>query len=239
MKIYIAEDEPLAAAKLKVFLEKIGEGGDISHFDNGVSALAAITDGFPDLLFLDIQMPGLTGMQLLERLSAVCPQDSMPAVIITSAYDQYAIDSFAFDVTDYLLKPYTIERLRLAVEKAKKRIRLSEISKQQAASTITIRHDGITETLMTADIISIESVKDYVRITVRDGRHLTFLATMNSILAQLPTERFARVHRSYIINCDMVKAIGTQSVTMTDGTEIAIGKTYRDIINQLDHSIRN
>ena len=120
MKIYIAEDEPLASAKLKLFLEKLNEQGDISIFDNGISALAAIDRERPDLLFLDIQMPGMTGIDIMQRISGI-------PVIVTSAYDNYAIDSFSFNATDYLLKPYTLERLKMAVEKAKKVIRLNQL----------------------------------------------------------------------------------------------------------------
>ena len=132
MKIYIAEDEPLAAAKLKLFLEKLGEGGDISVWTDGVSALAAIERERPDLLFLDIQMPGLTGMQILPRLHEL-------PVIVTSAYDQYAIDSFSLNVTDYLLKPNTLERLKMAVEKGKKVIRLQQLERSSQARQITLR----------------------------------------------------------------------------------------------------
>lgn len=236
MKIFIAEDEPLAAAKLKVFLEKLGEGGDISLFDNGITAMAALTKEIPDLMFLDIQMPGLTGMQILERLSsnnAATTQGGRPYIVITSAYDQYAIDSFAYDVTDYLLKPYSLDRLRVAVDKARNRIRLQQLDSQINATTLSVRCDGRTEILSTNDIISLESLKDYVRITTRNGRHLMVLATMGSLMEQLPADDFARIHRSYIINVNEITAIGAQSVAMSDGSEIAIGKTYKENISQL------
>ncbi|MBQ0056681.1 MAG: response regulator transcription factor [Bacteroidales bacterium] len=227
MKIYIAEDEPLAAAKLKVFLEKLGEGTDVSHFDNGITALAAIRRELPDVLFLDIQMPGLTGMQILESMRESGITGNQPCVIITSAYDSYAIDSFSFDVTDYLLKPYTLDRLRTAIEKAKNILRLRALDKKIHATTITVRCDGRTEILPTAEILCLESLKDYVRIKMAGGRHLLTLATMASLLEQLPNDDFARVHRSYIVNVNAIKSIGQQTLILTDGTEIAVGKTYR------------
>ncbi|MCR5394992.1 MAG: LytTR family DNA-binding domain-containing protein [Bacteroidales bacterium] len=220
MKIYIAEDEPLAAAKLKLFLEKLNEQGDISIFDNGISALAAIDRERPDLLFLDIQMPGMTGMEIMQRISGI-------PVIVTSAYDNYAIDSFSFNATDYLLKPYTLERLKVAVEKARKAIRLNQLEKESMGAQLTIRCDGKNEVLNEHDILWLESLKDYVRIVTSDGKHHLTLGALSSFEQQLDTETFARVHRSFIINLSKVKSSGAQMVTMSDGTEIPIGRKYK------------
>ena len=226
MKIYIAEDEPLASAKLKLFIEKLEENPEISIFDNGISALAAIDRERPDLLFLDIQMPGLTGMQVLERGVNV-------PVIITSAYDQYAIDSFSFNVTDYLLKPYTLERLKMALDKAHKAIRLQELDAVSAPRQISIRVDGATEIVQIDNILYLESDKDYVRFVTTDKqRRLLTKGSMNSFEEQLPKEKFSRVHRSYIVNDSQVESWALQTLTMTDGTEIPIGKTYRKQINK-------
>lgn len=220
MKIYIAEDEPLASAKLKLFLEKLNEQGDISIFDNGISALAAIDRERPDLLFLDIQMPGMTGIDIMQRISGI-------PVIVTSAYDNYAIDSFSFNATDYLLKPYTLERLKMAVEKAKKVIRLNQLEQENLGSQLTIRCDGKTEVLNENDILWIESLKDYVRIVTSDGKHHLTLGALSAFEQQLNPDTFARVHRSFIINLSKVKSSGAQMVTMSDGTEIPIGRKYK------------
>lgn len=226
MKIYIAEDEPLAAAKLKLFIEKLESNVEISTFDNGISALAAIDREKPDLLFLDIQMPGLTGMQVLEKGVNV-------PVIITSAYDQYAIDSFSFNVTDYLLKPYTLERLKMALDKAHKAIRLQALDQESAPKQISIRVDGANEIIQIDNIRYLESDKDYVRFVTTDSkRRLLTKASMNSFEEQLPKDKFSRVHRSYIVNNAHVESWALQSLTMNDGTEIPIGKTYRKLINK-------
>jgi len=224
MKIYIAEDEPLAAAKLKLFIEKLGEGPDITHFDNGVSALAAIQREAPDVLFLDIQMPGMTGMEVLE-----CLGNQKSQVIITSAYDQYALPAFGFHVTDYLLKPYTIERLGEALKKAKETIRLKQLDQQVNATTLSIRCDGRDEVVHTADIIALESLKDYVRISLNNHQHRLVLAPLSSFESQLPDE-FVRIHRSFIINKQAIVAIDGNEVTMCDGSKYSVGKTYRNIL---------
>lgn len=227
MKIYIAEDEPLAAAKLKLFLEKLGEGGDISVWADGVSALAAIERERPDLLFLDIQMPGLTGMEILPRLNEL-------PVIVTSAYDQYAIDSFSLNVTDYLLKPYTLERLKMAVEKGKKVIRLQQLEQSSLAHQISLRSDGKNEVLRQEEILYLEAVKDYVRVVTADGQKRLVLETLGSVEKLLANDIFQRVHRSFVVNRQRIADTSAHTLTLTDGTEIPVGRKYRDTIRTKD-----
>jgi len=223
MKIYIAEDEPLAAAKLKLFLEKLGEGTDVTLFDNGVSALASISKEEPDLLFLDIQMPGMTGMEVLQRIQGI-------PVIITSAYDQYAIESYSLNVTDYLLKPYTLERLKSAVEKGKKAIRLNQLEEQENRKTISIRADGSTEIISVSDILYMEALKDYVKVVLADNRYRLTLGSMNGFEEQLSDASFVRVHRSYLVNTKKIVAQSAGNVTMPDGKEIPIGRKYKQTL---------
>lgn len=228
MKIYIAEDEPLAAAKLKFFLEKLGEGGDVSLFDNGVSLLAAIGKDKPDLLFLDIQMPGMTGMQVLERISGI-------QVIVSSAFDRYALESFRFQVADYLLKPYTLERLQLALGKARENIRLKQLDQQINAARLTVRVDGRSEIILQSDILYIEAMKDYVRIFCLEGtrsvQRLT-METLGGIGEMLDDRYFIRVHRSYIVNLRQVTGFDSQQLELTTGTKVPVGKTYRNTIRE-------
>lgn len=234
MRIYIAEDEPLAAQKLRLFLDKLGEADDVQLFDNGVSLLAALLQDSPDLLFLDIQMPGLTGMQVLERLDAT----HAPLVIITSAYEQYALPSFSYNVSDYLLKPYTLARLKQAVDKAREQLRLRRLDQQeqqrlQAAPSVQLRIDGQTRNILLDDILCFEAIKDYVRLTTSDGHRHMVLSTLSSMETLLPAEFFVRTHRSYIININKVSAFSPQQVTLCDGQSIPVGRTYKDVIDRL------
>lgn len=220
MKIYLAEDEPLATAKLKLFLEKLGEGADVATFDNGISVLAAIDKERPDLLFLDIQMPGMTGMEVLQRIQGL-------PVVITSAYDQYALESFNFNVTDYLLKPYTLDRLQMALEKAKRAIRLRQLEEQENSEQITIRVDGSTERLNTSEILYLESLKDYVKVVLTNNRFRLTLGSMNSFEEQLSNLSFQRVHRSYLVNTKKIVSQSASSIILADGKEIPIGRKYK------------
>lgn len=230
MSIYIAEDEPLASAKLKLFLQKLGENGDIRIFDNGISLLAALQDEQPEVLFLDIQMPGVTGMQVLERMKEIGIKNTQ--IIITSAFDQYAIQSFGFSVTDYLLKPYTLDRLKQALEKAKTNIRLQALDKQVNTHVLTVRIDGRNVIIPTSEIVYLEALKDYVRIVTCDGQKRMTLGTMSSFETKL-TDDFMRVHRSFIINLNHIQEYNCQTVTMLGKLEIGIGKTYREQFEKL------
>lgn len=235
MRIYIAEDEPLAAAKLKLFLEKAGVDGDITIFDDGQKLQTALSQsGAPDVIFLDIQMPNLTGLQFLEAYTAGKDFDSpRPDIIITSAYDQYAIDGFNYGVTDYLLKPYTLERLKQSL--AKLHVANSARTDNNVPATtvyeaqsINLRSEGRTERVLLPSIECIEAVKDYMVFILDDGRRIKTLGTLGNFEQQLPSSHFQRVQRSYIVNLHHVKSFGSQTVTLTSGLEIPLGKTYKE-----------
>ncbi len=222
MRIYIAEDEPLAAQKLQLFLQKLGEE-DTSVFDNGAQLVDALTSSpTPDLLFLDIQMPELTGIEVLKQLQQ---QGQMSGeiglkVIITSAYDQYAIDGFNFGVTDYLLKPYTLDRLRQA------------LSKVHPGPVVSIRVDGRTMPIRVNDIVSLAAQKDYTEFTLSDGRKLMTLGTLTGFEQQMPAMLFARIQRSYLVGLKHVKNFNSTVVSLSTGEELPIGRTYRDSFRQ-------
>lgn len=229
MIVFIAEDEPLAAAKLKLFLEKLGEGGDVTLFSDGEKLMSALAQGqIPDVLFMDIQMPHLTGLDVLRKIDGA---SSFP-IVLTTAYDRYAIDGFNFGVTDYLLKPYTLDRLRQAMQKVQTIIdaHKSRITVQKAtqSASITVRCDGRNELVDIASIESLEAFKDYTCLSLSDGRKLTTLGTLTSFEQQLPTDSFCRVQRSYIVNLRKVQSYNTHTLRLTSGLEIPIGKTYRD-----------
>ena len=230
LKILIAEDEPLASAKLKMFLQKLGET-DVRVFDNGISLLAYLADDVTDVLFLDIHMPGATGMQVMERLQVNNKTDKIQ-IIITSAYEQYAIESFNFNVTDYLLKPYTIERLSSALEKARNNIRLRILDKQTNSDTITIRCDGRSVIIPASEIVLVESLKDYVRFVTLDGQKRMTMGTLASFEEKLPSY-FVRIHRSFVVNLNHIQEYNSQTVIMCDGAKISIGRTYREQIENL------
>lgn len=245
MKIYIAEDEPLAAAKLKLFLEKSGKGEDITLFSDGSKLIDTLLAGNkPDLLFMDIQMPHLTGLDILQKLPDIFKQPSTTLsfpIILTTAYDKYAIDGFNYGVTDYLLKPYTLERLQQSLQKAQlfldaQKSQKSANEEDSAFSTsITVRSDGRNELVELESIECLEALKDYTCLHLSDGRKIMTLGTLTSFEQQLPQSQFIRVQRSYVINVRKVQSYSSQSLRLTSGIEVPIGKTYKDIITEFLH----
>lgn len=222
MRIFIAEDEPLAAQKLQLFLQKLGEE-DTTVFDNGANLVEALkTTPKPDLLFLDIQMPGLTGIEVLQHLQTPEQQKGNKElkVIITSAYDQYAIDGFNFGVADYLLKPYTLDRLRQA------------LAKVRPEQVINIRVEGRTVPIRVTDIVSLSAQKDYTEFTLADGQKLLTIGTLTGFEQQLPAMFFSRIQRSYLVGLRHVKNYSASIVSLTTGEELPIGRTYRDSFRQ-------
>lgn len=222
MRIFIAEDEPLAVQKLQLFLQKLGEE-DTTVFDNGANLVEALkTTPKPDLLFLDIQMPGLTGIEVLQHLQTPEQQKGNKElkVIITSAYDQYAIDGFNFGVADYLLKPYTLDRLRQA------------LAKVRPEQVINIRVEGRTVPIRVTDIVSLSAQKDYTEFTLADGQKLLTIGTLTGFEQQLPAMLFSRIQRSYLVGLRHVKNYSASIVSLTTGEELPIGRTYRDSFRQ-------
>lgn len=227
MRIYIAEDEPLAAAKLKLFLEKAGVDGDISIYSDGKKLQEAIdAQGLPDVIFLDIQMPNLTGLEFLQSLNGI-DLAHRPDIIVTSAYDQYAIDGFNYGVTDYLLKPYTLERLKLSLTKLHSKSE-PKPTMENSVKSINIRCDGRVERVPFTKIVCVEAVKDYTTFILSDKRKLTALGSLGVFEQQLPSDTFQRIQRSYIVNLNHVQSFTSLSVRMITGIEVPLGKTYRD-----------
>lgn len=244
--IYIIEDEPPAAEKLRLFLHRAEPEADVTVYHDGRAALEAILSpqaARPELLFLDIEMPGLTGVELLEQIAP----EERPLVIITSAYEKYALSGFRLNVTDYLLKPYSYTRFEEALSKAREALRLRALDHQAHAAsgsptpqlaepTLTIRTDLRTERLSPGEIIYVEAVKDYVRIVTPTRRLLT-QQTLTALEGLLPAEKFCRIHRSYIVRTDCITAYDRESVTLTDGTRLTVGKTYKAKMGELLHAL--
>lgn len=234
MRIFIAEDEPLAAAKLKLFIEKAGVEGEVSIFGDGKKLLNAImAEKMPDVIFLDIQMPNFTGLQFLEVMQQKEKElGARPDIIITSAYDQYAIDGFNYGVTDYLLKPYTLARLQQSLAKLRQAAPITTVTAEREVKSINLRCDGRTERIPLAKIVCVEAVKDYTTFILADSRKLTALGSLGVFEQQLPTSQFQRVQRSYIVNLDHVQSYTSQSVRLTNSLEVPLGKTYRESFEQ-------
>jgi len=212
IRIVLIDDEPLARSLLKNFLGDFKDAQIIGEYENGFDGLKGITTLKPDLVFLDIQMPKLNGFEMLELL------DEIPHIIFITAYDQYAVKAFESNAVDYLLKPYSQDRLSAAFSKAKDLIQNSSekgnvqdlINDHQKHSEsidrIAVKTGTKIKIIFVEDIEYLESQDDYVMIYSRDGKYLK-QKTMKFFENSLPAQSFIRVHRSYIVRIDFVKQI--------------------------------
>jgi len=229
----IVEDEKLARDLLRDYLKDHSDIKIIAEFEDGFSGLKAINELKPELLFLDIQMPKLTGFEMLEVL------DHIPAIIFTTAYDHYAIKAFEHNAVDYLLKPFSRLRFLEAVKKARERIGsgdtnitdklLEHIDKQnEIIHRVVVRWGAKIHVLPVEDIRYIQAEDDYVMIFTRDNKFLK-QKTMKYFESHLTPEDFVRIHRSYIVRIGEITQMQLYEkdayiVILKDGTKLPVSK---------------
>lgn len=210
----IIEDEPLAKEKLEEYVNKVSYLELKESFTSGLDALQFLKDNTIELIFLDVQMDELSGIQLLESLN------KHPKVIMTTAFEEYAIKGFELNVTDYLLKPYTFERFLQAVDRVH-----NELSKEKVSTdSIFVKTEYRLERVCFENILFIEGMRDYRRIHLIDKKIMT-LQTFTEFEIQLP-KQFCRVHKSYIVSLDKIESVERDRIKI--GKElIPISETYR------------
>jgi DNA-binding LytR/AlgR family response regulator len=237
----IVDDEPLARDALANLIGKIPELEISGQCQDAVDALRVLRQGNIDLVFLDIQMPELTGLEMLRSLA------SPPRVIFTTAYRKYAVDAFELDVVDYLVKPISLVRLIRAVNRFHDRLKPDGVSPDHterghadsdgktkistgspSGNTVLIYSDKKTHKLNTADIQYVEGLKDYALIHTKNARLIT-RQTMKKLDELLALYGFIRVHRSWIVPYDGITSWTAYSVSVGE-KEIPIGKTYRKTV---------
>jgi len=229
MNVIIVDDEPLAQEVLETYISKFPALTLISKCNNAIEALEVLDNNSVDLIFLDIQMPQISGIDFLKTLA------NPPLVIFTTAFSEYAIDGFDLNVVDYLLKPISLERFAKAVNKAIKQ--LQETSDKIASTTentadyIFVKADKKLIKLHFNDIFYIEGLKDYVILHTPQKRIVT-LQTMKSLEIKLPPDIFMRIHRSYIVNLGNISIVEGNTVHIKNKI-IPIGKNYKDVLLSL------
>ena len=227
IKCIIVEDETLAQNVIQAHLQKTPGFELVGICNNALEAKEILIKQEVDLIFLDIQLPGMTGLNFLRTI-----QDS-PFVILTTAYAEYAIESYEFKVIDYLLKPISFERFSKAINKVVEGKLISQKTKTENALTdhIYIKSSGKYFKINFSDIIYIEGMKDYLKICTADARLVTH-QTMNDMEKLLPPDQFIRVHKSYIVSLARIKSIYGNNIETTKLT-IPIGVNYKEKVMQL------
>jgi two-component system LytT family response regulator len=235
IKTIIVEDEYLARDLLKRYLSEYEDFEIIGECENGFEAVKSINELKPDLIFLDIQLPKINGFEILELL------EHKPQIIFTTAYDEYAVKAFEVNALDYLMKPYSVMRLKNALEKVRKQLSENMIQsdlKNNISAEITYLSETLTRIIVkknkeiliipTEEVILLEAEDDYVSINSTKGNFLKY-KTMKYYEDNLPKDKFIRIHRSYILNISYLKKIesiekDTHYAVLHDGKQIPISK---------------
>ena len=247
IKTLVVDDEPIARERILSLLqleedvEVIGECGD------GAQAVSAIQHHAPDLVFLDVQMPGLDGFGVIDAVGI----DRMPLVIFVTAYDDYAVRAFEVHALDYLLKPFGRERFRETLNHARaslERRRAGDLGRRLLAlvndikperaklERLVVKSGGRVFFLRTDEIDWIEAAGNYVRLHLGEESHL-FRETMNRMESRLDARRFVRIHRSRIVNTERIKELqpwfnGEHVVILRNGTRLPLSRGYRDRLQE-------
>ena len=230
INVLIVDDEPLAQDVLETHIAKLQQLNLVQKCSNALEANDALINHQIDLMFLDIQMPQLTGIEFLRTLS------NPPLVIFTTAYPNYAVEGFELNAVDYLLKPISLDRFVKAVNKVTAQITRTTPSVAEVPTATEgpdfffVKADKKLVKVNHLDILYIEGLKDYVIIRMESGRVVT-LQTMKSLEAKLPSNLFKRIHRSYIVGITKIKAVEGNMVEIIEKGQpkhLPIGKNYRE-----------
>jgi two-component system LytT family response regulator len=241
IKILIVDDEAPARKKIRSYLKNEQAIASIEEAETGIEAVQKINGQKPDLVFLDIQMPGMTGFEVIETIGI----ENMSVVVFVTAYDQYAIDAFEVQAIDYLLKPFDQERFQRSFNRALEQI---ELTKNDTAILKNLLHEinrGKTylERIMvheashyffvpTPKIVFISAEEKYVNLYTEKDRYL-IRETMTNLEQQFDPSKFKRIHRSYIVNIDFIKEMqpwshGDYVVILKNGTKLTLSRRFRD-----------
>ncbi len=243
VRTLVADDEPIARKRLVRLLQDEPEAELVAACGTGVETLEAARAHLPQLIFLDVQMPGLDGFGVLQSLGPVAP----PAVVFVTAFDAYAIQAFEANALDYLLKPFDAERFHRAFARARDRIRqpvpgpdpeqlnalIAGLGRQrQTAERLAIRADGRVYFVRAADVDWIETASNYVRLHTGKTSHL-LREPLAALEGRLDPERFLRIHRTTVVNVERLRELqpwfsGEFIAILHDGTRLKVSRGYRD-----------
>jgi DNA-binding LytR/AlgR family response regulator len=226
LRCLIVDDDVMARTAMQTLCSKIEDLQVVKVCDSAVEALAYLEEEPIDLIFLDIEMPEMTGIEFLGQLA------TSPYVVVTSSRIEYAFDAFEHQVIDYLKKPVALPRFQLAIEKVQEAEKAIQAYKSQTKD-VYVKHDGRYVRINYDDILYFENIGDYVRIRAKSANYIIY-STLKSIDAKLQDPRFVKVHRTFIINIDQIKDIEENTLVISDAV-IPISRAHRPgLMNRLN-----
>lgn len=226
IRVIIVDDEPIARDILKVYAGKLPQLELVACCKNAVEAMELLKSESVDLLLLDINMPGMSGMELIKQLK------NPPLIILTTAYPQYAVESYELNTVDYLLKPFSFTRFEKAITKA-----AVLLERKKEDDNIFVKFDGKLVKIAVNELELIEAVKDYVKLHISD-RAMMILSTMKNMEEQLSGyPQMVRVHKSYMLNVQHVRQLSGNTI-YTASHEVPIGNTYKETVIEVFNKYR-
>ncbi len=225
----IVDDEPPAIRILEKYAAQLPELNCVATTTRAIEVLQLVEKHQPDILFMDIQMPGLTGLQLSSLLKG------QTHIILTTAYSQFAMESYELEITDYLLKPISFDRFIKAVEKVRKQLSPQKQEQSSREEFFFVKTDGKNrfKKIRLGDIYYLESVRNYVVFQLKEDQVVTY-STLKYFEENLPQEQFIKIHKSYLIALDKVEKTDNHSVWVL-GKELPLGNTYKeDFFKRID-----
>ncbi len=217
IKCVIVDDEPLAISLLENYVRKVPFLELVFSTENPIEAMEYVQKNASDLIFLDIQMPELTGINFMKILG------DKKKYILTTAYSEYALEGYEHHVIDYLLKPVPFERFYKSALKAQERFMTAETKEE---THFFVKSSGQQHRINFKDILYVESIRDYINIKTSEQEYIV-LDTLKSMEQQLPETSFVRIHKSFILNLHKIHHLAGKKVMLVSGHEIPIGESYR------------
>lgn len=225
MRCIAIDDEPLALAIIRKYASETPMIDLKETFTDAIRSISYLKNNPIDLLFLDIKMPDISGIQLLKALNI------RPLVIFTTAYTEYAVKGFELEAIDYLIKPFTFERFLKALVKAKKMLELQANKGHPGEEYFFVKSEYQIIKVFFEEVRYIEGLDDYIRIHLFHGKPLLSLISLKSVMEKLPPDKFMRVHRSYIVPLQNIQSIRNKKIYL-DQAEIPVGNTYNRAVKQ-------
>lgn len=223
----VAVDDELPALELiKNYVSQLPELQLLQTFNDAVSAGEFLRSNPVDILFVDINMPDINGIELVSSLS------QKPLVIFTTAYKKFAYEGFELEAVDYLLKPVSPERFKKSVTKALELLQLRTQPKAITGESVFVRSEYKMVKIELADIDYIEGLEDYIKIHIAGSRPVLTLMTMKAFIEKLPADRFLRIHRSYIVSLNRIGVAGNKKIILKNGTVLPVSDSYVDVLNK-------
>jgi len=225
-KCVAIDDEPLALELIKNYIAKLPELELLYTFDDAISGAEFIRSIPVDILFVDINMPDITGLDLVRSL------EEKPIIIFTTAHKKFAIDGFELDAIDYLLKPISFERFSKAVTKAVEYARYKDKAAKEIAESLFVYSEYRLIKIPLQEIEYIESLEDYIKIHLVDTKTVLTLMPLKKVLEKLPAGKFRRIHRSYVVAVDKVNSVLNRKVRLASSTELPVSDSYTSFIKE-------